>query len=83
MVTFSVYAVIQQQHCRNVSWLAYNFNKAEWNNLNRCIALKNGDAHFYSTDVETAWVRLKDLLFNAMNIYIQKSNTNLKKGLSG
>ena len=30
-----------------------------------------------------AWARLKNLLFNAMYMYIQKSNTNLKIGLIG
>ena len=48
IVTFSVCAVVQQQQCSNVSWLAYDFNKADWNNLNRFVALKNGDAYFYS-----------------------------------
>ena len=83
MVTFSVCAVVQQQQCRNVSQLAYDFNKADWNNIDRFIVLKNGDAHFYSIDVEIAWARLKDLMFNAMNIYIPKNNIVLKIGLSG
>ena len=56
------------QECITVS--IYDFNKADWNNLNRFIALKSRDAHFYSTVVEIALERSKDLLFNAMSIYI-------------
>ena len=50
--------------------------------IRRLIALKNGDAYFSST-VETAWARLKDLLSQAMEIYIPKSDTNLNTDLSG
>ena len=41
-ITFSVCTVVQQQQCRNISWLylVYNFNKADWNN-SRFIAVGN------------------------------------------
>ena len=69
IVTFSIHAVVHHYKCREVSWLAYDFNKADWF---RFITLKNGDAHYYSTNVETVWVRLKDLLSQAMEVYIPK-----------
>ena len=77
IITFSICAAVSHYKCRKVSQVAYDFNKADWFNLNRYIALKNGDAHFYSTNIETAWARLKDLLTQAMEIYIPKKRHQL------
>ena len=49
IVTFSICAVVHHYQHREVSQLAYDFNKADLFNLSRFIALKNGDAHYYST----------------------------------
>ena len=73
IITFSICADVHHYKCsRNVSRPTYDLNKADWHNINRFFTFKNGDAHFYSTDVETAWASLKDLLFHVMATYIPK-----------
>ena len=49
IVAFSIHDVVHYYQHRKVSWLAYDFNKADWDNLNRYslyIALKSGEAIF-------------------------------------
>ena len=48
--------LIITNYAKLLVYSSYNFNKADWHNLNRFIALKNGDAHFYSANTETSSV---------------------------
>jgi len=72
IITFSICTSVYRYSHRNKAKHTYNFNKADWYGLNHFIAMNSSDVCFYSDDIETACSRLKDLLYQSMDMFKQQ-----------